>query len=261
MDTILPYLSFFLYPACGALAGFMAGLLGIGGGLVIVPVLSMVFTWQGMPLDTAMLYAVATSLASILLTSVSSARAHYRRGSLFLPALKIMAPGLMLGTLGGAFLAPYLPGNFLSVFFLFFALAAGTQMLVEKSSKEEKKASPSLSVNVPTFCWATGIGAISSFVGIGGGTLMVPFFRARGLGMRQAVGTSAALGFPIALAGSLGYGLQYIDVWAALGIGCLSILTAPLGAKLAHTLPVGTLKKSFALFLYITALNVFFKLM
>lgn len=225
-----------------------------------MPILSMLFTWQGMPLDAAMLCAVATSLTSILLTSVSSASAHYRRGSFFLPALKIMAPGLMLGTMGGAFLAPYLPGNFLSVFFLLFALAAGTQMLIEKNKPEDKNTRLSLRLTLPNFCWASGIGAISSFVGIGGGTLMVPFFRAKGMGMRQAVGTSAALGFPIALAGSLGYGLQYIDVWAALGIGCLSILTAPLGAKLAHTLPISTLKKCFAFFLYITALNVFFKL-
>ncbi len=260
---ILPpdVLPFLVYPLCGVFAGFFAGLLGIGGGLVVVPVLSAMFSLQGMSPHLAMLCAVATSLASIMLTSVSSAKAHYKRGSLYTAALKTMIPGLMLGTMGGALIAPYLPGNFLSIFFLFFALAVGTEMILEKNKEEDTPPQPSLTASFSSFNWALGIGVVSSFVGIGGGTLMVPFFRMKGLGMRQAAGTSAALGFPIALAGALGYGLTYVDVWAALGIGCMSILTAPLGARAAHRLPVSTLKKCFAIFLYITALDVVFKLM
>ena len=255
-----------LYLACGVAAGFLAGLLGIGGGLVVVPLLMLIFSVQAvMSPDVAMHVAVATSLSCILFTAVSSARAHARRGSVSWHYVRGLAPGIVAGTLLGSFGARCISGFGLRAFFVVFLLCIATQMLLDlypKASGRTPKA-PALA--------GAGllIGGVSSLVGLGGGSLTVPFLRWSGVDLHKAVGTSSAVGWFIAVAGTLGFvasgwgdpllpdwSLGYVSVPATLGIACTSVFFAPVGARLSHALPVSSLRKVFAVFLYITAANM-----
>ncbi len=254
---------YFLYICTGAAAGFFAGLLGIGGGLVVVPLLTLIFSIQGdMSPNLAMHVALGTSLSSILFTAISSSRAHARRKAVLWNYVKGMSPAIALGTLAGSFLAAGMSSSGLKIFFVCFLLAVATQMLVDFYPKA-RHTSPGMAGL--SFAGLV-IGGISSLVGLGGGSLSVPFLRWCGVEIHKAVGTSSALSWPIAIAGSIGYiwtgwnqpglpawSLGYISVTATLGIACTSIFFAPLGAKLAHALPVNALRKVFALFLYVTA--------
>ena len=252
--------SFLLYMGLGAFAGVLAGLLGIGGGLVIVPMLTFMFTSQGLPETHILHMALGTSLASILFTSVSSLRAHHSRGAVIWPVVLKITPGIMVGTFAGAWIASMLSTTFLKGFFAAFLYYVATQMLLGIKPK------PSRQVPGQGGMFAAGgtIGAFSSLVGIGGGTLSVPFLVYCNTAMHAAIGTSAAIGFPIAIAGASGYllnGLRvsglpsgtlgFIHLTALFGIVIASVCTAPLGARLAHSLPVPKLKKIFACLLYI----------
>ncbi len=248
------------YIALGLFAGFFAGLLGVGGGLIIVPVLAFIFAAQHFPAHYVMHLALGTSLASIIFTSISSLRAHHAHVAVDWKVWREVTPGIVTGTLLGTVLAAYLSAHFLKLFFVVFVFYVGTQMLLDIKPKAAR-ALPGLP---GMFAAGNVIGAVSSLVGIGGGTLSVPFMTWCNVTLHRAIGTSAAIGLPIAIAGALGYvanglavrsvlpahslGFVYLPALAAIVVA--SIVTAPLGAKLAHRLPVKKLKKIFALLLF-----------
>lgn len=247
------------YISLGLFAGFVAGLLGVGGGLIIVPVLSFVFAAHHFPEAYLLHLALGTSLASIVFTSISSFRAHHAHGAVNWKIWREVTPGIITGTLLGSVLAAHLSTHFLKVFFVVFLFYVGTQMILDI----KPKASRDLPGLPGMFGAGNVIGAVSSLVGIGGGTLSVPFMTWCNVKLHQAIGTSAAIGFPIAVAGAAGYvanglrvdglpeysyGFVYLPALAAIAVA--SVLTAPLGAKLAHRLPVKKLKKIFAILLY-----------
>ena len=258
MLSILP-----LYLAIGGVAGILAGLLGIGGGLVIVPMLVACFGWQqGFPANSIMHLALGTSMASIVFTSVSSFLSHHKRGAVLWPVVRRITPGILVGTLGGTFLASSLPSRFLQGFFSIFLVYVGLQM-VRNLRPEPSRQLPGLAV---MFGAGGIIGVISSLVGIGGGTLSVPFMLWCNIGVHQAIGTSAAIGFPIAVAGTVGFivnglagpplpvhSLGYVYLPALVGLVAASVVTAPFGVRLAHRLPVPKLKRGFAYLLFATA--------
>lgn len=251
-----------IYLGVGAIAGVLAGLLGVGGGLVIVPMLVYCFTRQGLPEEHIMHIALGTSLASIIFTSVSSFIAHHRKGAVNWTVVKRISLGIVIGTFSGTWLAAGLSTGFLKGFFVIFLYYVASQMILGK------KPSPSRELPGSAGIFAAGgaIGVVSSLVGIGGGSLSVPFMIWCNLPVHTAIGTSAAIGFPIAVAGSIGYlvnGMQatslpplslgFLYLPALLGIVLASVITAPLGVKLAHSLPVPQLKRIFALLLFAVA--------
>jgi len=260
-----------LYIATGALAGILAGLLGIGGGLVIVPILNLAFTAQGLPGDYIQHLALGTSLATIIFTAVSSMRAHDKRGALLWPVFKAITPGILLGTFFGSKVAAHLSTRFLSGFFVVFLYYVAVQMLLNIKPKAARE--------IPGTAGMLGaggvIGGVSSLVGIGGGTLSVPFLTWCNVPLHTCIGTSAAIGLPIAVAGAAGYILNGMDAAlpgisegylgfvylpALVGVALASIVTAPLGAKLAHSLPVSKLKKIFACLLVVVATRMLWAL-
>ncbi|MGE0084995.1 MAG: sulfite exporter TauE/SafE family protein [Desulfococcaceae bacterium] len=258
-----------LYLALGAVAGILAGLLGIGGGLVIVPMLVFSMTWQGIPHESLMHLALGTSMASIIFTSVSSFMAHHKRGAVQWLVVRRIVLGILTGTFLGTFIAASLSTNFLKGFFVVFLYYVAVQMLLDK----KPKASREIPGNTGMFAVGNVIGIVSSLVGIGGGTLSVPFMIWCNIAVHQAIGTSAAIGFPIAIAGTLGYiyngwnatGLPqysfgYIYLPALAGIVCASVLTAPLGVRLAHSLPVARLKRVFAILLLLVGTRMLYSL-
>lgn len=258
------------YLIVGLIAGILAGLLGVGGGLVIVPMLVFCFTRQGVDFTVMMHLALGTSLASIIFTSISSFMAHHRRGAVDWRIVRVTAPGVLLGTFCGGFVAAALPTGFLKIFFCIFLYTIATQMILNKKPRPTRE----LPGSGGMFGMGSLIGMVSSLVGIGGGSLSVPFMLFCNVPAHRAVGTSAAIGLPIAIAGALSYGINgigvparpplsmgYIYIPALVGIVCASVLTAPLGAKLAHALPVARLKRLFALFLYAVATRMLWSLL
>ena len=254
-----------LYLGFGAVAGVLAGLLGVGGGIVIVPMLNYAFRLQGLPEQYIQVMAVATSMACIMATSVSSMRAHHQRGGVLWDVWRNITPGILIGTFGGTWIAVLLSGAVLQALFVCFLVFVATQMLLNI----KPKASRHLPGKPGMAAVGTGIGFISSLVGIGGGTMSVPFLTLCNVAFHSCIGTSAAIGFPIALAGTLGYivngwnmpglppyslGLIYLP--ACFGVVAASSLTAPFGVKLAHKLPVVKLKRIFACFLFVVAANM-----
>ena len=248
---------YFLYAVLGAVAGLLAGLMGIGGGLVMVPGLLLLFHLQGF--DTAHLshVAIGSSLAIIVPTALSSVWAHHKRGAVDWTVVVRLLPGLMLGALGGAWLASQFSTSLLKNLFGIFLLLVAFQMLTGTSPR-----AGAAHRNSRTFFLAIGavIGMVSGLVGIGGGTMTVPFLVWRGTVLPVAVATSAACGLPIAVAGSMGFMLMgkglggtgstgFVYWPAVVLVGGSAVLSAPLGAWLAHTLPVPLLKKGFALLL------------
>lgn len=252
----------------GAGGGFAAGLLGIGGGMVLVPFVTMIFTAKQFPPQHIVHMAIATSLATILFTSLSSVRAHHKRGAVLWNVVRLFVPGILLGSWIGPGVAAELNTSALALAFGIFVAASATQMLIDK-----KPAATRVLPKAPGMFAAGGvIGAVSGLVGAGGGFLSVPFMAWCNVRIHNAVATSAALGFPIALSGTLSniyFGLQasdlpagsigYIYLPALFVIVFASVLTAPLGAQTAHGLPVKTLKKIFAIVLYALSGYMFYK--
>ena len=246
-----------IYLLTGAFVGFFAGLLGIGGGLIIVPVLISAFTAQDFPLDRIIHMALGTTLATILFTSISSLRTHHRHGAVLWDVVKPMTPGIFLGTLGGTVL---MPGNVLSVIFVIFIFYAATQMLLQFRPNPMFQ----LPRKIGLFLIGTVIGGVSSLVAIGGGLLSVPFLTLCKVKLQQAIGTAAAIGFPIALAGTIGYAvngslqseqlpeysLGYIYLPALAWLVSASIVTAPIGAKMTHSTKTSILRTIFVVLLY-----------
>ncbi|MDA8429090.1 MAG: sulfite exporter TauE/SafE family protein [Geobacteraceae bacterium] len=248
-----------LYLALGVFAGGLAGLLGVGGGLVIVPMLTFIFTARQMPAEHVLHLALGTSMASIMFTSISSLRAHHLRGAVDWSVVRRITPGILIGTFCGTWVAAQLSTGFLKVFFVLFTYYVAAQMLLNIQPHPHRQLPGSVAL-----CGVGGmIGGVSSLVGIGGGSMSVPFLIWCNVAMYNAIGTSAAIGFPIALAGTAGYAINgltailpahtvgFVYLPALLGISAASMLIAPLGAKLAHSLPIARLKKIFALLLIV----------
>jgi uncharacterized membrane protein YfcA len=252
----------------GAAVGFAAGLLGIGGGMLLVPFLTYLFTYLAFPAEHVVHMAIATSLSTILFTSLSSVWAHHQRGAVLWSVVRLLAPGIVLGSLLGAQIAGLMSTTVLALFFAIFVGFSATQMLLDKKPKPSRELPPAWGM----LGAGAGIGTLSSLVGAGGGFISVPFMTWCNVGIHHAVATSAALGFPIALAGALGYivagwslpampagTLGYINLPALFCIVSTSILFAPLGARTAHAMPVKKLKRVFAMLLYILAAYMFYK--
>lgn len=259
-----------VYVVAGAFVGVLAGLLGVGGGIVIVPLLNAVFAWQGYTPDVVQHLAVGTSLATIVFTSISSFRSHHKRGAVRWDIWTRITPGIVFGTLGGSFIAAGLSTEFLKIFFVAFLFLVGTQMLLDLKPKPSRQ----IPGKAGTCSVGLGIGLISSFVGIGGGTMSVPFMTACNVQVRDAVGTSAAIGLPIALSGAVGYvvsgwaapdlpawSLGFVSLPALVGLVIPSMLTAPLGVRLAHSLPATKLKRFFGLFIYVMAIRMLYSIL
>jgi uncharacterized membrane protein YfcA len=247
----------------GACAGFLAGLLGIGGGMIMVPFMVIILESKGFPAAYVVKMAVATSLATICFTSLSSVRAHHKRGAVLWPVARVLAPGILVGSLIGSQIAVALPTRTLSMVFALFIAFSATQMFLDRKPKPTRTlpAAPGM------FGMGAVVGLLSSLVGAGGAFVSVPFMTWCNVKIHQAVATSAALGFPIALAGTLGYAwagrsmpdmppgaLGYIYLPGLLVIAIASMSTAPLGARTAHRMDIRPLKRAFAFVLYLLAI-------
>lgn len=258
-------ISFLAFAAVGAVAGLLAGLFGIGGGMVMVPALIFMLPAFGVDASVLTQVAVGTSLACICFISINSTRAHHARGGVDWLTFRRLAPGLVFGAIVGAVLAGLMPSLLLQRLIGVGALLVGGRMFLghNPSPSRELPASKGLAAT------GTGIGALSSLVGIGGGSLTVPFLAWCNQPMVRAVGTSAACGMPIAWAGVLGYlvagwgetglgaaTLGYVHLIAAAGIIVGSLLLTPVGAMLAHRLPATALKRVFAVLLLIVGVRM-----
>lgn len=251
-----------LYLAAGACAGLLGGLLGIGGGLIIVPALAWLLPRLGVAEVHAMHLAVGTSLASIVFTALSSICAHHRRGAVRWELAWRLSAGIVVGALIGASVAGWLPAVWLERVFALFALLMGLRLLIGGRPAPHR--------GVPGGGALAGvglpIGALSALVGIGGGSLTAPYLMWCNVRAQQAVATAAACGLPLAVAGAAGFvltgwnetglpaaALGYVYLPALAGIAVASVCTAPLGARLAHALPTGTLRRVFGLLLLVIA--------
>ncbi|MES9962549.1 MAG: sulfite exporter TauE/SafE family protein [Candidatus Sedimenticola sp. 20ELBAFRAG] len=254
-----------IYLLVGSIAGLFAGLLGVGGGLIIVPALVWVFSSNGFSQEVIVHLAVGTSLATIVVTSISSVRAHHLRGAVLWERVVELAPGIVIGAWCGALVADFLPTFWLQRVFACFAILVGLQMAFGAKSEAHRELPDRAGMTLAG--WV--IGMVSAIVGIGGGSLTVPFLSWCSVNIRNAVATSAACGLPIAVAGAIGFvvagwgddGLPPMSTgfvfWPGfLAIVSASYLLAPVGAKLAHTLPVDVLKKVFSVLLLVLGLKM-----
>lgn len=252
----------------GGCTGFLAGLLGIGGGMLLVPFMTLLLSARGFPPDLVVKMAIATSLATICFTSMASVRAHHARGAVRWPVVKLLAPGIVVGSLLGAQVAKALPSHVLALVFAAFVGFSATQMLLDIK--------PTAHRQLPGAAGMLGaggaIGTVSALVGAGGGFISVPFMVWCNVSMHNAVATSAALGFPIALAGTVGYvaagwsldgmpagAIGFIYLPALLIVSLASVVTAPWGARTAHRMNVRQLKRAFAVLLYLLAGYMLYK--
>jgi uncharacterized membrane protein YfcA len=246
--------------ATGALVGFLAGLFGVGGGMTLVPMLTLVFVRRHFPPEHVVHMAVATSLATILFTSLSSVRAHHTRGAVLWPIVWALVPGVLVGSLVGPQLVGHLSSAMLATVCASFAWFAATQMLVDRKPQPTRR----LPGKVAMFGVGSGIGALASMVGVGGAFLLIPFMTRCNVRIHNAVANSAALSLPVAVAGTIGFvvaglgqpmlpaltfGYVYLPALAAIVVA--SMLTAPLGARVAHSWPVRKLKRAFACMMYV----------
>jgi uncharacterized membrane protein YfcA len=259
MDWWLAYL------AIGLIAGFLAGLLGIGGGAIMVPMLVFVFTAQHLPPENLLHIALGTSMATIVFTSLSSMRAHHGHGAVDWRIARALAPGMLAGSFGAALIAGLIPTRPLAMMFTALVFFVGTQLLLDLKPKHTRELPGAAGI----FAAGTIIGGVSSLAAAGGAFLAIPFLAWCNVPLRRAIGTAAATGFPIALAGSAGYVVQGWNVAGlpplslgyvylpALGlVAVMSMLAAPYGARLAHRLPVKRLRTVFALMFYALALRM-----
>ena len=253
------------YLLSGALAGLMAGLLGIGGGLVIVPALAMLFALHGFIADSVMHYAVGTSLATIIPTSISSLLSHQRRSSVQWAVVRSMVPGILLGALASAWLAKQMSSAEMALVFAVFVLLVAAKLLLGAKPSPHRQLPGAIGLGVA----GSLIGLVSALLGIGGGTLTVPFLLWNQVDIRLAVGTAATICLPIAIAGTLGFVVSGLDApaqpgynsgfiyWPAVaGVVLASVPMAPVGARLAHYLPRATLQRVFALLLVVVAVKM-----
>ncbi|MBL1142575.1 MAG: sulfite exporter TauE/SafE family protein [Proteobacteria bacterium] len=254
-----------IYALTGVFAGVMGGMLGLGGGIIIVPVLHFLFMRQGFPPEILMHLAVTTSLATIIVTSLASTYTHHKKEAVIWPVVNRFAPGILVGAGFGALLADSLSSNVLRIVFGVFETLVAIQIWFEF----KPKASRTLPDTVGMVSTGTGIGLFSTLLGIGGGTLTVPFLLWCNVNIRNAVAVSSACGFPIAVAGTTSliiagwdnslvpvHSLSYLYWPAGLIIVAMTVFFAPMGARLAHYLPVLTLKRIFSILLLIIGIRM-----
>jgi uncharacterized membrane protein YfcA len=249
-------LSFFIvYLICGALIGFLAGLFGIGGGIIGIPLLLIFFKMQGMSESIAMHMAIGTSLAVVVVTSIASIYSHYQKGVILFPVLKKIVWGAVLGSLLGVIIANQITGDWLQRIFGIFLLLIAVKMFFNKEIKLDRQL-PSIKYIFPVTAL---LGAISGMLGLGGGVLMIPYLSWAGVPIRNAIGTATACVLPVALVGASGYMLTKVELnttslahsgfiyWPAFfGISIASVLFAPLGVRVGHLISTTLLKKLFA---------------
>ena len=258
-----------VYLLMGLFVGFFAGLLGIGGGLILVTLMVYMFTVQEFPPDRLLHLALGTSIASIVFTSISSLRAHHKHAAVRWDILRMAVPGLIAGTLFGTFVADQLKSKYLAVFFVIFVYYSAVQMFANVKPKATRQLPGKVGMTVVAII----VGIVSSLVGVGGGVMTIPLMSLCNVPMRQTIGTSAALGLPIAIAGTVGFivtglgknhlpplSVGYVYLPALVGIVIGTFVTVPWGARAAHTLPVTTLKKIFAVILFILATKMLWSL-
>ncbi len=254
-----------IYPVMGLFAGFFAGLLGIGGGMILVSLMVFAFNAQGFPDDRVMHLALGTSLATIVFTSIKSVHSHHKHGAVRWDIVRNAVAGLVIGTLAGSAVAETLRSRALAVLFTLFVVYSAVNMMLDLKPKPTRQ----LPGPVGLQFGAGLVGVASALVGAGGGFLSIPLMSFCNVPMRQCVATSSALGLPIAIAGTIGflisgwdkdhlpaYSLGYLYLPALVGIVIGTFVTVPIGAKMAHTIPVPKLKKVFAIILAIMAVKM-----
>ncbi|HSH72032.1 MAG TPA: sulfite exporter TauE/SafE family protein [Methylophilaceae bacterium] len=273
-------MEFLFYLIAGACAGLLSGLFGVGGGVIIVSILSFIFTGLQFPEASIMHLALGTSLATIIFTSISSALAHHKKSNVDWTVFKQIAPAVVIGTLLGSLIAAQLHSIWLKGIFSAFLISIAIQLLITSGKKKtvsHEPKPPNLAMNSIAGLF---IGIVSSLVGIGGGTLSVPYLTYSRADIRRAIGTSAAIGLPIAIAGTIGfvvtglmaetgviaengvqavlpeYSIGYVYLPAFIGISVTSIFTAPLGTSIAQRLPTSVLKRLFALLLFFVGIKM-----
>ena len=263
-----------IYLVTGTIAGLLAGMFGIGGGMIIVPALIYIFKAQGMPIDVITHVGIGTSLSTIIITSISSLRAHNIKGGVNWDVWKRMAPGLVIGSLMGAGIASIIQGDSLQAIIGIGAFLVGLKMLLLRNKSLEENDFSRLPSPIKQTSLGVFIGIVSAIFGIGGGTLTVPILSYCGLRIQHAVGTSAACGLPIAASGAIGFFVfgqflspvvkealpigvyGFVHIYAFVCVSFASFLTAPIGAKFAHKLPAATLKKAFAVLLLVVGIKL-----
>lgn len=261
------------YLATGAVAGTLAGLLGIGGGVVVVPALAEIFLYHSsIPEPLCMKMAIGTSLAIMIITLSAGVFAHHQRNAVNWAMVNALLPGLVAGIILGTVLVHYIPSTYLSIFFSLFLIVIGLRMLFQKSNAAQVETAGTKHFSRPFMLGCSGlIGVLSSLLGAGGGTMWVPFFLYANLKMHHAIGTSVACGIVAAIVATVSftaYGLFTVEpvpwstgyiYWPAFaGVAVTSVLFAPLGAALAHRLPTQWLKRIFALFLIFVAMDMIY---
>lgn len=258
------------YLILGAFTGFLAGLFGVGGGLVLVPVLLILFDAQHFSAEHTLHLALGTSMATIIFTSLSSMRKHHQHGAVNWQVVRRITPGILLGTAIGALTASAIPVKGLGIFFALFVYFIAAQILFGRDPHPARQLPGTAGMTLA----GTFTGWISSLVSIGGGAIVVPFLIWCNVPIRNAIGTAAAIGFPIAVGGSIGYitvgwaadglpdmHLGYIYLPALLWVAIATMLTAPLGAKAAHRMKVELLRKLFAVMLIMLATKLLLKVL
>jgi uncharacterized protein len=246
------------FVALGCMIGFLAGLLGIGGTMIMVPFLTIIFTHENFPREHLVHLAVATAMATIVFTSISNMLAHHRRGAVLWRVVRRLVPGILLGSLIGPLIVSGMSSTLLASIFAVFAAVSSVQMLADRVPKATRE----LPGRLGMLGAGTGIGILSGMVGAGGAFVTVPFLERCNVKIHNAVATSAALGLPIAISGTVGFVLSglrqtglpantlgYVYVPALACIAMASMLFAPVGARLAHHWPVKTLKRAFGFML------------
>ena len=254
-----------IYLGVGVFVGFFAGLLGIGGGAVMVPILSLTFASQDFSSDQLVHMALATSMATILPGGIASAWTHHKHRAVNWPVVRQLLPGILLGTFSGAVIAHFSSTAFLKTFFVCFICILAMQLLFDLKPKG-RHALPGAG---GMLAFGTAMGVISSFAGIGGAIMSIAFLTWCNIRLHEAIGTAAAIGVPLAFAGTVGFvatglldkdlppwSLGYVYVPAFAGIALTSFLIAPWGARLAHRLPVTVLRRVFVVFLLALALKM-----
>ena len=258
------------YLMLGSIVGVFAGLFGIGGGLLLVPALLFLFEMQHFPAAYGMHLALGTSMATIVFTSLTSMRKHHQHGAVNWAAVRALTPGILLGAALGALFAAAISPRALGIFFTGFVYFAATQMLLNRRPKGSRQLPGKIGMGLV----GTFTGWISSLVSIGGGTVIIPFLVWCNVPLRHAIGTSAAIGFPVAVGGTAGYivtglgvsalpapSLGFVYLPALLGVALASMLTAPLGAKATHYMRIGVLRKLFAVLLLVLATRLLLKVL
>jgi uncharacterized membrane protein YfcA len=257
------------YLALGLVVGFFAGMLGIGGGVIIVPLLVLLFAAQQFPAERVLHLALGTSLASIVFTNLSSVRAHHLRGGVRWDIVRAATPAIVAGTLVGTLFADRLSSRYLAIIFIVFVFFSSLQMWVDSKPAATRTLPGKLGLSTAGFA----VGALCSLVGVGGGILVIPLMTICNVPMINAIGTSAALGLPISIGGALGYvitglhqtqlpplSLGYVYIPALVGLVVGSFVTVPFGAHVAHRTRVIVLRRVFAVVLFALATKMLLSL-